>query len=84
MCVFCVDVVGQISVQRAVLAVKKMSSKSKESVESFVEEAVIRRELSDNFCFYNPQYDNVNGTNDWAKKSLNDHRYGFILFTYTL
>lgn len=75
---------GQISVQRAVLTVKKMSSKAKESVESFVEEAVIRRELSDNFCFYNPLYDNVSGTNDWAKKTLNDHRKDKREYLYSL
>lgn len=75
MCIFCLNAVGQISAQRAILTVKNMSSKAKESVDSFIEEAVIRRELSDNFCFYNPQYDSVNGTNDWARKTLNDHRY---------
>lgn len=75
---------GQISVQRAVLAVKKMSSKAKESVDSFIEEAVIRRELSDNFCFYNPQYDNMNGANDWAKKSLNAHRKDKREYVYSL
>ncbi|XP_054265708.1 deoxyribodipyrimidine photo-lyase [Macrosteles quadrilineatus] len=65
---------GQLSVQRAILHVKKFSAKYKESVDAFVEEAVIRRELSDNFCFYNKNYDNISGAYDWAKKTLNDHR----------
>lgn len=53
---------------------KKLSSFAKEGVDAFVEEAIIRRELSDNFCFYNPKYDSIDGTNDWAKKTLNNHR----------
>lgn len=60
--------------QRAILCVKKCGSNHKESIDAFVEEAVVRRELSDNFCFYNKNYDSINGTNDWAKKTLNDHR----------
>lgn len=34
----------------------------------------MRRELADNFCFYNPNYDNLNGCYDWAKDSLNLHK----------
>ena len=45
---------GQISVQRAVLYVKEhaKSQKAKAGATAFIEEAVVRRELSDNFCFY--------------------------------
>ncbi|CAI9546445.1 unnamed protein product [Staurois parvus] len=52
---------GQLSVQRAILEVQKYRSKYKESVDSFVEEAIIRRELADNFCYYNKSYDTVEG-----------------------
>lgn len=41
---------GQISVQRLVLAVKS-SKRHPSSADSFIEEAVVRSELSDNFCF---------------------------------
>ena len=34
----------------------------------------MRRELSDNFCFYNPNYDNLNGIYPWARESLNLHK----------
>ncbi|XP_070539072.1 deoxyribodipyrimidine photo-lyase-like [Ptychodera flava] len=64
---------GQVSVQRAILEVRGYRSKYKESVEGYVEEAIIRRELSDNFCFYNKKYDSVDGAHDWAKKTLQDH-----------
>ena len=65
---------GQVSMQRAVLYVKKHGKSHSESVASFVEEAVVRRELSDNFCYYNKNYDNLEGATDWAQKTLNDHR----------
>lgn len=65
---------GQISVQRCILTVKELKSKYSDSVASFCEEAIIRRELSDNFCFYNENYDNLKGLASWAFKTLNDHR----------
>lgn len=65
---------GQISVQRCVLAVREHKNKFKESVEAFCEEAIVRRELADNFCYFNKNYDNLEGLHDWAAKTLNDHR----------
>ncbi len=44
-----------------------------EEVDSFLEEAVVRRELSDNFCFYEPKYDSLEACSDWAKDSLQKH-----------
>ena len=35
---------------------------------------IIRRELGDNFCFYNKHYDSLKGGYSWAQKTLNDHR----------
>lgn len=52
---------GQISAQRCILEVKKYKAKYAKGVDAYVEEACIRRELSDNFCYYNPNYDNLNG-----------------------
>ena len=34
---------------------------------------VVRRELSDNYCFYNADYDNFEGFHTWAKQSLAEH-----------
>ncbi|XP_064638819.1 deoxyribodipyrimidine photo-lyase-like isoform X2 [Lineus longissimus] len=64
---------GQISVQRCILIVKQFKGKFKESVDSYIEEAIIRRELSDNFCYYNKNYDSIEGAYDWAKTSLQIH-----------
>lgn len=45
-----------------------------DSIDSFVEELVVRKELSDNFCLHNPHYDSLYGAKDWAKESLNKHK----------
>ncbi len=63
---------GQISAQRVALTVRK-SGAVHASVQAFLEELIIRRELSDNFCFYNSNYDSVEGFPAWAKKTLAEH-----------
>jgi deoxyribodipyrimidine photo-lyase len=64
---------GHISAQRIALeAIREKAER--ESRDAFLEELIIRRELSDNFCFYNDHYDNFEGFPEWAKKTLNDHR----------
>lgn len=65
---------GQISVQRAILCVKKYKKRYPDSVAAFFEEAIVRRELSDNFCFYNENYDSMEGLAGWAQQTLNDHK----------
>lgn len=50
---------------------------------AFLEELVVRRELSDNFCFYNPHYDSPEGFADWAKKSHAAHRKDRRDYLYT-
>ncbi|OAD60615.1 Deoxyribodipyrimidine photo-lyase [Eufriesea mexicana] len=65
---------GMISIQRCILEIKEYKNLYKKSVESFMEETIIRRELSDNFCFYNDKYDLVEGAYPWAIETLNKHR----------
>ena len=60
---------GQISAQRAAL----MALSSLTDSSPFLEELVVRRELADNFCCYNPQYDSVQGFPNWAQKTLKQH-----------
>jgi deoxyribodipyrimidine photo-lyase len=74
---------GQISPQRALLIIAKLRSKYKDARDSFIEEAFVRRELADNFCYYQENYDNINGAWDWAKKTLNDHRNDKRTHVYT-
>lgn len=65
---------GQISIQRCILRLKVLKGSSlKESIDAFIEEAVVRRELAENFCFYNKQYDSIQGTVSWAQTTLAAH-----------
>ncbi|XP_013183955.2 deoxyribodipyrimidine photo-lyase [Amyelois transitella] len=75
---------GQISVQRVALCVQEYKSKHTESVNSFLEEAIVRRELADNFCFYSEHYDSIKGASAWAQKTLDDHRKDKRTHLYTL
>ncbi|XP_058251484.1 CPD photolyase [Hemibagrus wyckioides] len=74
---------GQLSAQRVLLEVQRWGKRLTESVASFKEELLVRRELSDNFCFYNDNYDNINGAYDWAKKTLQDHAKDSRPYLYT-
>ena len=64
---------GHISAQRVALEIMK-NLPGNASTESFLEELIIRRELSDNYCFHNPDYDRFGGFPEWARKTLNEHR----------
>jgi deoxyribodipyrimidine photo-lyase len=63
--------------------VKKHQIKS-EKKESFLEELIVRRELSDNYCFYNDKYDQFEGFHPWAQKTLNEHRGDKREYVYSL
>jgi deoxyribodipyrimidine photo-lyase len=45
-----------------------------EQVDAFLEQAVIRRELSFNLCFYRPDHESLSVLPEWAKKTLDQHR----------
>ena len=73
---------GQISAQRIALQVQKINGNT-ESEKSFLEELIVRRELSDNFCYYNKNYESFNGFKNWAKESLIKHKKDKREFIYT-
>jgi deoxyribodipyrimidine photo-lyase len=74
---------GQISAQRVALEVSE-SVINAASRDAFLEELIIRRELSDNFCLYNPDYDSVEGFPAWARRSLDEHRNDLRPYRYAL
>lgn len=74
---------GQLAPQRAALAVQRLTDDTA-AQKSFLEELIIRRELADNFCLYNPDYDSFNGFHVWAKESLNKHRKDKREYVYTV
>jgi deoxyribodipyrimidine photo-lyase len=62
---------GQIS--PLLIALKVLETKSP-GMEAFLEELIVRRELSMNFVFYNDQYDSYEAVPGWAKKTLKAHQ----------
>ena len=76
---------GHISSQRVALEVRRIRERAEElsSPDAFLEELIVRRELSDNFCFYNAYYDSFEGFPEWAKKTLNAHRKDKREYLYT-
>lgn len=74
---------GQLSAQRVALEVEKAEADG-ESKETFLEELLVRRELSDNYCYYSPAYDSFKGFPAWAKQTLDAHRQDPRPYLYTL
>jgi deoxyribodipyrimidine photo-lyase len=74
---------GHISSQRIALNIEK-NNYNTAFKEAFLEELIIRKELSDNFCNYNENYDSFEGFPNWAKETLNQHWKDEREFIYTL
>jgi deoxyribodipyrimidine photo-lyase len=74
---------GQISSQRVILEVEK-AEVDPQSKKAFLDEILVWKEISDNFCYYNPLYNSFEGFPAWAKESLNAHRQDRREFVYTL
>lgn len=74
---------GQISSQRIAIEVLK-SKASRQNKESFLEELVVRKELSDNFCLYNKTFKSLEGAPNWAKETLNSHKSDIRAYVYSL
>ncbi|MGQ9678999.1 MAG: deoxyribodipyrimidine photo-lyase, partial [bacterium] len=64
---------GQISAQRVAIEVLRQRGINNQVKDAFLEELIVRRELSDNFCFYNPDYDNMDCAPRWARETLKKH-----------
>jgi hypothetical protein len=60
---------GHLGIHEVVAAVLQ-----RDDAEEFLEQAIIRRELSFNLCFYNPRYDSLDALPQWAKQTLDKHR----------
>jgi deoxyribodipyrimidine photo-lyase len=73
---------GHISPVWLALEARKANTE-KDNIKAFVEELVVRRELSMNFVFYTTDYDSYSNLPDWAKKTLEEHRDDERAYTYT-
>ncbi|NLW12162.1 MAG: hypothetical protein GX028_09130, partial [Clostridiaceae bacterium] len=77
---------GQISAQRVALEVRLAADNLPEirtAAAEFIEELIVRRELSDNFCFYNKNYDSFEGFPAWAQKTLKEHTNDMRPYLYS-
>ncbi len=61
---------GQISPIRIINRVSKLGDINSDR---FLEQLIVRRELSHNFVYFNENYDNFNSLPKWAKQTLLDH-----------
>jgi deoxyribodipyrimidine photo-lyase len=61
---------GQISPLEIAL---KVANTGIPDADTFLEELIVRRELSMNYCFYNSTYDTFEGLPAWAKRTLKEH-----------
>ena len=74
---------GQISAQTAALRAASVLG-GLPLKGGFLDELIVRRELSDNFCLYNPDYDRFEGFPGWARHSLSVHAADRREFLYGL
>jgi deoxyribodipyrimidine photo-lyase len=71
---------GQISPIDIALQVKKRRSPGEKD---FLEELIVRRELSMNYVYYNHLYDQFEGIPKWCQKTLMDHQNDSRPYLYT-
>jgi deoxyribodipyrimidine photo-lyase len=65
---------GQVSPVWLALQIRETKYGKKADREAFLEELVVRRELAQNFCAFEPKYDRYPALPDWARKTLAAHR----------
>ena len=75
---------GHVSFQKLAKDVKALN-KYANGTASYIEEGLVRRELSDNYVYYTPDdYDTLLGAAGWAQESLELHASDEREYTYTL
>jgi deoxyribodipyrimidine photo-lyase len=77
---------GMISSQSVVssaLNTLRLDPSIQQDVDTLIEEMVVRKELSDNYCLYNNNYNSINGAPEWALLTLNKHKNDKREFIYS-
>jgi deoxyribodipyrimidine photo-lyase len=72
---------GQISPLYITL---KILETGRSARDAYLEELIVRRELSMNFVFYNPYYDSFYGIPSWSRKTLVEHEDDRRDYLYSL
>jgi len=75
---------GQISPLTVALAIRGKRGVMREAKDAYLEELIIRRELSWNQVAYNPRYDQYAGLPEWSRKTLAHHATDKRDYIYTL
>jgi deoxyribodipyrimidine photo-lyase len=73
---------GHISPVYVALKIQDANS-PQEDLDSYLEELIIRRELSMNFCHYTPDYDKFSCLPNWARETLEEHKDDEREYLYT-
>lgn len=73
---------GFISSQRAAIEVIRSDVPS-DNKEAFLEELIVRKELADNFCLYTKNFKGLSSVSDWAKISLESHKFDIRPYVYS-
>ena len=60
---------GHISAQEVALKLENNIQAA-----AFLEELIIRKELADNFCYYQKKYDSIESFPNWAKETIKNHQ----------
>lgn len=71
---------GHLSALQVALAVQAHGGPG---APAFLEELIVRRELSFNLCWYNKDYDSFAVLPDWAQKTLREHQHDDHEYLYT-
>ncbi|GAC1483688.1 MAG: deoxyribodipyrimidine photo-lyase [Candidatus Saccharimonadales bacterium] len=65
--------ISSLTIALLVLDAVQQSPQLQPDADVLLEELIIRKELSDNFCYYNPHYNDLTGAPLWAQQSLSKH-----------
>jgi deoxyribodipyrimidine photo-lyase len=74
---------GQISPVEASMKIHDTQNCSLADREAFLEQLVVRRELSINFVLHQRRYDQFSAVPEWARRSLRDHEKDSRPYTYS-
>ena len=74
---------GQVSPIRLLLEAQKHATSRSENLQTFVEELLVRRELSMNFTEFTEDYDSYGCLPEWARTTLDEHRRDWRMPKYT-
>lgn len=66
------------------VVISKIEATQSSNASLFVEEVLVRRELAENYCHYQKNYDSIDGAWPWAKTTLLSHIHDPRTYEYPL